>query len=226
MIKKSLKPEDNVSDAKDALIKKTKAARIRWRKIARSKKLDSYTIQGKSDRSPKKILYFVEPGSWWKEMREEIKELETEIEEAGFVGRKKPRELWLPVMIEDAVEITVKIYQAKSVRPVSIGTAINFKSEARFGSKVRLGAINDKSSQYGIESLTGRNYQLRVTTPTSKPYYKFTDWVVCLCPNDKSIELYEENPEYTAKSDSKERLCSSKKDRSRILFRREDKIFR
>lgn len=226
MIKKNRKPEDNVSDAKDALIKKTKAARNRWRKIVISKKLKRRTFKGTSGRSPEKILYFVKPGSWWKEMQEEIKELETEIEEAGFVGRKKPRELWLPVMIEDAVEITVKIYQAKSVRPVSIGTAINFKSEARFGSKVRLGAINDKSSQYGIESHTGRNYQLRVTTPTSKPYYKFTDWVVCLCPKNKSIEVYEENPGYTAKSDSKDRLCSSKKDRSRILFRREDKISR
>ena len=222
MIKKSLKPEYNVSDAKDALIKKTKAARIRWRKIVISKKLKRRTFKGTSDRSPKKILYFVKPGSWWKEMQEEIKELETEIEEAGFVGRKKPRELWLPVMIEDAVEITVKIYQAKSVRPVSIDTAINFRSEARFGNTVRLGATKDKSSPYGIESHTGRNYQLRVTTPTSKPYYKFTDWVVCLCSKNKSIEVYEENPEYTAKSDSKERLCSSKKDSSRILFRWEN----
>lgn len=226
MIKKSLKPEDNVSDAKDALIKKTKAARIRWRKIVISKKLKRRTFKGTSGRSPEKILYFVKPGSWWKEMREEIKELETEIEEAGFVGRKKPRELWLPVMIEDAVEITVKIYQAKSVRPVSNDTAINFKSEARFGHKVRLRATKDKPCEFGVDSRTGRNYKLRVTTLTSKPYYKFTDWVVCLSSKNKPIEVYEEHPEYTAKSDSKERLCSSKKDRSRILFRREDKISR
>ena len=222
MIKKNRKPEDNVSDAKDALIKKVEATRNRWRTIVISKKLNRYTTQGDSERSPKKTLYIVKPGSWWKKMQAEINELEIEIKEAGFAGRKKPRELWLPVMIEDAVEITIKIYQAKSVRPVSIDTAINFKSNARFGNNVRLGANKGKSNQYGIESRTGRNYQLRVTTPTSKPYYKFTDWVVCLCPNDKSIEVYEESPEYTNKSDSKEHLCSSKKDSSRILFRRED----
>lgn len=223
MIKKSPKHDDNFSDAKDALIKKTNAARIRWRKIVKSEELDCYIFQGDSERSPKKILYFVKPGSWWKEMQEEIKELETEIKQAGFAGRKKPRGLWLPVMIEDAVEITVKIYQAKSVRPVSIDTAINFKSEARFGNQVRLGVTKDESNQYGIDSRTGRNYQLRVTTLSSKKtYYKFTNWTVCLCPNNKPIEVYEENPEYTAKSDSKERLCCSKEDSSRFLFRRKD----
>lgn len=222
MIKKNRKPEDNVSDAKDALIKKVEATRNRWRTIVISKKLNRYTTQGESERSPKKTLYIVKPGSWWKKMQAEINELGIEIKEAGFVGRKKPRILWLPVMIEEAVEITVKIYQAKSVRPVSIDTAINFKSNARFGNKVRLGANKGKSSQYGIESRTGRNYRLRVTTPTSKPYYKFTDWVVCLSSNNKPIEVYEESPEYTTKSDSKEHLCSSKKDSSRFLFRLED----
>lgn len=224
MIKKSLNSEGNISDIKGTLIKKTNAARIRWRKIVISKKLKRYIFQGDSERSPKKILYFVKPGSWWKEMQEEINELETEIKEAGFVGRKKPRELWLPAMIEDAVEITVKIYQAKSVRPASIDTAVNFKSKAHFGNNVHLRITKDKPSQYGIDSRTGRNYQLRVKTASSSKisYYKFTNWTVYLYSKNKPIEVYEENPEYTAKSDSKERLCSSKKDSSRILFRWED----
>lgn len=152
-------------------------------------------------------------------MQDEINELEAEIKEAGFVGRKKPRELWLPVMIEDAVEITVKIYQAKSVRPVSIDTAINFKSEARFGHAVRLRLTKAKPSRYGIDSPTGRNYKLRVKNSSSLKisYFKFTNWAVCLSSKNKPIEVYEDNPEYTAKSDSKIPLCRSK-DNKRFLF--------
>ncbi|MDP3281448.1 MAG: hypothetical protein Q8M57_10455 [Nitrosomonas sp.] len=223
MAKKNLSNEENIPDIKDALIKKVEATRSRWRKIVISKKLDRYTTQGESERSPKKILYFVKPGSWWKNMQGEINELEIEIKEAGFAGRKKPRSIWLPTMLENAVEITIKAYQAKAVRSVSIDTAHNFKSDARSGHNVRLRGTKDNPRNYGIDSLTGRNYKLRVITTLSSDilYENFTNWTVCLCSDGTLPDIYEESPEYTAKSDSKMHLCSSK-DRKRFLFEVKD----
>ncbi|MBK7491764.1 MAG: hypothetical protein IPI17_06980 [Nitrosomonas sp.] len=225
MAKKNLKHEDNIPDIKDVLIKKAKATRIRWRKIIKSKKLGIYTTQGESERSPKKILYFVKPESWWKEMQTEINELEIEIKEAGFVGRKKPRSLWLPTMIENATEITIKVYQARSVRPVSIDTAQNFASKAP-GNKDATHQLmtRNKKIKCGIDALTGRNYKLRVITTLSSEilYANFTDWTVCLCSDGTLPDIDEENPEYNPKSESKIGLCKSR-DSKRVLFEQEGK---
>lgn len=225
MAKMNLANEENIPDIKDALIEKTKATRNRWRKIVISKKLDRYTTQGESERSPKKILYFVKPGSWWKKMQAEINELEIEIKEAGFAGRKKPRSIWLPRMIENATEITIKVYPAKSSRSVSVETALNFASKAH-GSKDAIHQLvtRNKKIKCGINALTGRNYKLRVITPlsTKKTYENFTNWTVCLCSDNKLPEINEVIHKYTPKSDSEINLCKSRDDK-RVLVERESK---
>lgn len=215
----------NVSDMKDVLLEKLKIARKRWEKIAKSNELGFRSIQGDSDRSHKKHLIFVKPGSWWNELQAEINELEAEIQEAGFVGRKKPRCLWLPLMIENASEITIKAYQAKSVKPVSVDTALDFASKARGGRNARHQlVIRNKSIKCGLASESGRNYQLRViSTPSTKhKYLPFSRWTFCLCPDGKMPKVNEDYPEYTSRNLSKIDLCTSKNNK-RVLFERENK---
>lgn len=210
----------NVSDLKDVLLKKLKIARKRWEKIAKSNELGFRSIQGDSDRSHKKHLIFVEPGSWWNKLQAEIKE-------AGFVGRKRPRNLWLPLMIENASEITIKAYQAKSVKPVSVDTALDFASKARGGRSARHQLVmRNKSIKCGLASESGRNYQLRVISASSKTkYLPFSRWTFCLCPDGKMPKVYEDSPEYTPRSSSKIDLCTSKNNK-RVLFERENKSSR
>lgn len=217
----------NVSDIKDVLIKNLKIARVRWGEIAKPKKLGIRSVQGDSDRSHKKYLIFVKPGSWWNKLQAEINELETEIKEAGFVGRKRPRSLWLPLMIENASEITIKAYQAKSVKPVSVDTALDFASKARGGMSARHQLVmRNKSIKCGLASKSGRNYQLRVISASSKTqYHPFSRWTFCLCPDGKMPKVHEDYPEYTPRSSSKIDLCTSKNNK-RVLFERENKSSR
>lgn len=217
----------SVSDIKDVLIKNLKIARVRWREIAKPKKLGIRSVQGDSDRSHKKYLIFVKPGSWWNKLQAEINELEAEIKEAGFVGRKRPRNLWLPLMIENASEITIKAYQAKSVKPVSVDTALDFASKARGGRIARHQLVmRNKSIKCGLAAESGRNYQLRVISASPKTkYLPFSRWTFCLCPDGKMPKVYEDYPEYTPRSSSKIDLCTSKNNK-RVLFERENKSSR
>jgi len=212
MAKKNLENEENASDVKDALIKETKEARIRWQSIVKSNKLDNRIFKGKSKRSPKKCLYLVKPGPWWKEMQVEIKKFEDKIKKAGYVGRSKPRRLWLPIMIEGAVKITIKTYQAKSIRVVSLEAAKEFATKAGLKkAEIKTTVVKNGKMKRSIDSKTGLDYQLRVVTTLSSKinYYKFPKWAVCLCSDKKLPEVNEEAPKYTPKSDSKMKLCKS-----------------
>ncbi len=219
MAKKKLENEEDTFDVKDALIKKTKEARIRWRKIVKSNELERYEFQGESERSPKKYLYLVKPGAWWEEMQAEIKKLEVKIKNAGFVGRGKPRRLWLPELIKDAAIITIKTYQAKSSRAVLSEAAADFAhKEGLKAAEIKKTVIKNGRKKRSIDSKTGLNYKLRVITASSSKinYHGFPNWTVCLCSNEKLPEVYEEAPEYTAKSKAKIPLCESK-DGNRVL---------
>ena len=219
MAEKNLKNEENASDGKDALIKETTEARIRWHKIVKSNELEKYIFQGNSARSPKKYLYLVKPGPWWKKMQAEINELEIEIKEAGFVGRSKPRRLWLPELIKDAAEITVITYQAKSSRAVSSEAAADFAHKAGLKeTEIKKTVVKNGRKKRSIDSKTGLDYQLRVITTSSFriKYKSFPNLTVCLCSNEKLPEVYEQAHEYTSKSKAKIPLCESK-DGKRIL---------
>ncbi len=219
MIKKKLENEENVSVLKDALIKEAKEIRIRWHEIVKSNKLERYEFQGGSKRSPKKYLYLVKPGAWWEEMQAEIEKLVDKIKNAGFVGRSKPRRLWLPEMIKDAAIITIKTYQAKSTRAVSSEAAVDFAhKEGLKKAEIKKTVIKNGRKKRSIDSKTGLDYQLHVVTLSTKiNYYKFPDWAVCLCSNKKLPKVYEEAPEYSPKSKAKIPICESR-DGNRVLI--------
>jgi hypothetical protein len=218
MAKKNSDNDDDV-EIKSSLVKEVEKFRSKWLAIVSLNELECYFVQGESERSPEKNLHLVKPGKWYTNFQREVNQLAAKIEKAGFVGRKKPRSLWLPTLIENAAEITIKAYQAKSIRRVSLEAAENFaKKNGISEQKIKEKIIDKGKKKRSIDSRTGINYKLRVVTAdTSKvEYYQFSDWAVCLCSKNKQPEVNTETQEYTPKSEAKKTLCKSK-DGKRVL---------
>lgn len=148
-------------------------ARKRWEKSVQEHRVSVHKITGNSARSPTKKLYVVRSGIWWSKVQTEISNLEFAIAKAGYVGAKKPRTLWLPVVIENATKITLKIYSAKSVRNVSVEQARAFAKKAGC-------ELKQNHDQFSIHSRTGCDYALRVKSKHGIEFYPFPDWAVCL----------------------------------------------
>ena len=148
-------------------------ARKRWEKSVQENIFGKYSVKGDSARSPIKKLYFARSGKWCEEVQIEISNLERAITNAGYVERGKPRTLWIPVVIKNAIRITLTIYSAKSVRNISLAQARAFAKKAGF-------ELKQSNDQYSVHSQTGRYYALRVKRKDGIEVFPFTDWAVCL----------------------------------------------
>ena len=115
-------------------------ARTRWEKLLSEKYVYARNEQGESNRSPLKVLYLARPGKWWKEVKKEMAALQVKIAKLGYIGSKKPRSLWLPTIIENPIEIMLKIYPAISVRKVNVGQARAFINKSGCGTTLYKGA--------------------------------------------------------------------------------------
>ena len=218
MVKNDLATEKATSRRKNALIEEVNAARNKWKKFAETKSIRVYEMERDFDRSPMKYIYMVPASPRWNAIKSEINNLETKIKRAGFIGRKKPRSLWMPTILEDASDITIKKYQAKSNRRVSLDTAKSFAareglSNSRISNNQKLKGKKKRS----IDTYTGYRYKLHVLTKSDETYYSdFTEWVVCICSSRKRPQITEKTPCYRPRSNTKKTICSSK-DQNRAL---------
>lgn len=175
-------------------------ARYRWEKSVQEHSSKVLTVSGDAARSPTKKLYIVRSGLWWNQIQTEINNLELAIVKAGYVGAKKPRTLWLPVVIENAIKITLNIYSAKSVRNVSIAQARAFAKKAGC-------ELKQNHDQFSIHSQTGRDYAIRVKSKHGIEIHSFTEWAVCLCQKGS------QNPRFR-KSDKRHDLSNQLRTKS------------
>lgn len=161
---------------KNALRSEIFFARERWKGLVMAHAFATRSEVGNTARSPLKKLYFIEPGEWWQEVQDEMGCLRAKMENMRLKGSKGSRSIWLPTVIEGAKRITLKIYLARSVRPVSPKQAMKYAIET--GRKSDRHLLESK-----IDPFTGRNYKLRVRDGKGVRYVSFTDWAVCICPN-------------------------------------------
>lgn len=187
------------------LLRELVDARKRWNDIIVQHLITDRYAQGATLRSPKKTLYLVGYGEWWREIQAEMDAIKKKIAQSGYTGAKRPRTLWMPTVIERARKITLKIYPARSVRTVSRDEAVKFSKKARKSEKLDEGQNN----QYEIVSITGRNYRLKITRKTEKIYLPFSEWAVCLCRGGKIPILKKTRREFfDVKELQKNALCS------------------
>ena len=99
------------------------------------------------------------------------------------MGSTKPKRLWLPTIIENADEITVVVYSALSQRQLSPDQVEKFKS------KYEGDYISHTDRGDFICTPTGRDYKIRVEYEGTVTYYPFSEWVICLCKNNKLPEV-------------------------------------
>lgn len=156
-------------------------SRKRWEKLVQENSFSRRTVKGERERSQLKVLYIVVAGEWWEKMNKEMAALLSKITNAGYSGKKKPKCLWLPTVIEYPTKIRLKIYQAASIRKATVRQAKN--SSEKYGYKIE----PSSSKQYVTKSFTGRNYRLRATLGAKKPYLNFTEWAVCICHDKFSM---------------------------------------
>ena len=126
------KSSDQAVTKPKGLLLEVAEARERWLKIVEGKKIGKKIyINKSSERGQKKILYFIRPiKPWWPEIRAEIDALNVKLKEYKETGKSVSRILWLPTVIKDAQQITVKIYEARSDRKVTFETAKKFAQKS------------------------------------------------------------------------------------------------
>jgi hypothetical protein len=157
----------------NALRGKVAGARERWLTCVREHRVGVRVMDGGMARSPTRRLYLVRDGEWWAQIQHEIEGLERAIAKAGYAGARKPRALWLPVVIRNARTVTVRMYSAKSVRNISFVQARAFAKKA--GCELR-----QSHGQYAIHAQTGCDYVLRVKSEHGIEIHPFSPWAVCL----------------------------------------------
>jgi hypothetical protein len=150
------------------------SARDRWETLVEIHAFDSRKVIGDSRRSPKKVLYFIEPGEWWDEVRAEMRALAVAKSKYPDQEVRSSRGVWLPTVIEQAVKITLKTYTARSVREVPRKMAESYASQTA-NRNARL------LQQNKIDPCTGINYRMRVSDLQGIRYVSFTEWAVCIC---------------------------------------------
>jgi len=187
-------------------------ARERWLEIIKANSFDKKTYENKSsERGQKKTLYFIRPlKSWWPEIRKEYSELEKKLIELKAQGAPVTRQLWLPTVIKDAVQINFNIYEAKSDRGVSFETAKRFAKKAGLPKK-KLDEMTE-NQEFRIVGSTGRKYKLSVTRDSGTESYPLTDWAICVCPGGVQPLIRSRQVKYAAaKDNSKKKICEHNK---------------
>lgn len=187
-------------------------SRRRWLEKIQPQIIKIEKIQGESERALEKILYFVNSGSWVVEIQTEIDKLKARINRAGYRGSGIPRKLWLPTIIQNADKVTLRIYDARSVRRVSLESAQKLAAKNDVEDEiVQKHLINPKTKRWR-SSETGRNYQFFVSTSSGIDEYSFTDWTICLCKDKKPPIFEKEEIESTFRKDVTKRvLCADEK---------------
>jgi hypothetical protein len=112
----------------------------------------------------------------------------------GYQGSRKPRSLWLPTVIENADTISVVTYPSMSVRKLTPHQAINFVKKY----DIKLKIMNDVFYKASIP--TGFDYCLHVEYLGETILYPFTEWVVCICENNKLPDLVKRVKDKSAES--------------------------
>lgn len=207
-----------VTKAKGLLVE-VMETRERWLKVIEEKSIDKKTyINKSSERGQKKILYFIRPSKpWWPEIRAEIDALNVKLKEYKETGKSVSRVLWLPTVIKDAQQVTVRIYEARSDRKVTFETAKKFAQKSGVSANI----LNEmtENQEYRISGLTGRQYKIFVSRDTGTKEYPFTEWAICLCPGGELPKYSKEFVKHNPRQDnSKKLICEHNKSK---LFAKE-----
>lgn len=187
-------------------------ARERWLKVVEEKSFDKKIYLNKSsERGQKKILYFIRPiRSWWPDIRDEINALNVKLKEYKETGKSVSRNLWLPTVIKDAQQVTVRIYEARSDRKVTFETAKKFAQKSGVSANI----LNEmtENQEYRISGLTGRQYKIFVSKDTGTKEYPLTEWAICLCPGGEFPKYSKEFVKHNPRQDnSKKLICEHNK---------------
>ncbi len=139
-------------------------------------------IQSRSNRSKTKSLYFLERDEWSETFLKKVNALQKKAARLGFKGRKKPRDFWIPTIIEHATKVQFVIYQAKAVRKLSMSQARAFAEKYEFEKL-------DNTQSYSAEYYNGRDCNIRVEHESLIKYYPFSDFAICLCDSNKTPKI-------------------------------------
>lgn len=200
-----------VTKAKGLLVE-VMETRERWLKVIEEKSFEEKTCLNKSsERGQKKILYFIRPiKPWWPKIRDEIDELNLKLKEFKETRKSVSRNLWLPTIIKDAQQVTVRIYEARSDRKVTYEAAKKFAQKAGVSSTI----LNEmaENHEYRISGLTGRQYKIFVSRDTGTEEYPFTEWAICVCPGGELPKLSRKLAQHNPRQDnSKKSICEHNK---------------
>ena len=206
------KSSDQAVTKPKGLLLEVAEARERWLKVIEEKSFEEKICENKSsERGQKKILYFIRPSKpWWPEIRAEIDALNVKLKEYKETGKSVSRILWLPTVIKDAQQITVKIYEARSDRKVTFETAKKFAQKSGVSANI----LNEMSEnqEYRISGLTGRQYKIFVSRDTGTEEYPFTEWAICVCPGGELPKLSRKLAQHNPRLDnSKKLICEHNK---------------
>lgn len=187
-------------------------SRRRWLEKIQPQIIKIEKIQGESERALEKILYFVNSGSWVAEIQTEIDKLKARINRAGYSGSGIPRKLWLPTIIQNAEKVMLKIYDARSVRRVTLESAQKFAAKNDVEDEIVQKHLIKPRIKRWRSSETGRNYQIFASTSSGIDEYSFTDWTICLCKGKKLPIFEKEEIESTSRKNiTKIVLCTDEK---------------
>lgn len=198
----------------DNLLREIVEARKRWLVIFKENSIETKSYKKKdSERSKKKIIYFVRPSiskPWWSKMKKELDELNTRLikyqEKQGSVKRS----LWLPTIIDNPKQITVKTYTAKNSVIAPFEKAKKFAEKAGL-TKKKLDEMTE-DQEFRMDYFTGRNYKLSVLKDNVLQDYTFTDWAICIYRREEIPKIRRKNIPYTPrKNNSKKLICKNNK---------------
>ncbi len=161
-------------DEKKSLIRRVQKARRRWETQLKKEAMRVVTHDTGGKENPSKIFYFVSShNKWIKKLAKELRAMKERIVTAGYVGRSKPRRMWLPTMLgfPSAIEI---------VRRDATSPKLATK-------RTRKKAIKTKTGLRRVIYETGHSYKVYATTKNGKPRRALTDWVICVCEEEDRI---------------------------------------
>lgn len=219
--KVATKSSDQAVTKPKGLLLEVAEARERWLKVVEEISIDKKIyINKSSEHGQKKILYFIRPiKPRWPEIRTEIDALNIKLKEYKETGKSVSRDLWLPTIIKDAQQITVRIYKARSDRKVSYEAAKRFAQKA----EASVDILNEmtQNQEYRISGLTGRQYKIFVSRDTGTEKYPFTEWAICVCPGGELPKCFKKLVQHNPRQDnSKKLICEHDKS---TLFAKVDK---
>ncbi|MDP3662902.1 MAG: hypothetical protein U1D41_00515 [Nitrosomonas sp.] len=210
--KTATKSTDKTVAKPQSLLSDILEARERWLAIIEEKNIGKKVYRNKSSkRGQKKILYSIQPLSeWLTEIKNEFIDLSKKLTKFKKSNKSVSRNLWLPTVIRNAQQVTVRIYEARSDRKVTYEAAKKFAQKAGVSANI----LNEmaENHEYRISGLTGRQYKIFVSRDTGTKEYPFTEWAICVCPEEElpklSRKLIHHNPR---QDNSKKLICEHNK---------------